>query len=54
MTGRPAKHGPEFALSNPATHPEPAVATSTETTRYGTAHAAAWHGLHPALTRRAA
>jgi DDE superfamily endonuclease len=54
MTGRPAKHGPEFALSDPATHPEPALATSTQTTRYGTAHAGAWHGLHPALTRRAA
>jgi hypothetical protein len=54
MTGRPAKHGPEFALSNPATHPQPPVSTSTETTRYGTAHADAWHRLHPTLTRRAA
>jgi DDE superfamily endonuclease len=54
MTGRPAKHGSEFALSDPATHPEPAVATSTETTRYGTAHADAWDRVHPALTRRAA
>jgi DDE superfamily endonuclease len=53
-TGRPAKHGPEFALSDPATHPEPAITTTTQTTRYATATACAWHGLHPALTRRAA
>jgi hypothetical protein len=52
--GRPLKHGPEFALSDPATHPEPAVATSTTTTRYGTARARAWSRLHPRLARRAA
>jgi hypothetical protein len=53
-TGRPPKHGPEFALSEPATHPGPAVRTSTETTRYGTAVACAWNRLHPRLTHRAA
>jgi hypothetical protein len=53
-TGRPAKHGPEFCLSDPATHPEPVVTTSTPTTRYGTARACAWSRLHPRLTRRAA
>ena len=53
-TGRPAKHGPEFKLSDPATHPEPAAETSTQTTRYGTAVASAWTHLHPLLTRRAA
>jgi DDE superfamily endonuclease len=52
--GRPLKHGPEFCLSDPATHPEPAVTTSTETTRYGTARACAWNWLHPRLVRRAA
>jgi DDE superfamily endonuclease len=52
--GRPIKHGPEFALADPATHPEPAVTTTTKTTRYGTAAACAWPGLHPTLTRRAA
>jgi hypothetical protein len=53
-TGRPPKHGPELALSQPATHPGPAVVTSTETTRYGTALACAWNRLHPRLTHRAA
>jgi hypothetical protein len=52
--GRPPKHGQEFALSQPATHPQPTVQTSTETTRYGTAAACAWNRLHPRLTHRAA
>ena len=51
-TGRPAKHGSEFALSDPATHPEPAAATTTATSRYGTARARAWNRLHPRLARR--
>ena len=37
--GRPPKHGPEFALADPATWPTPEHTTSTETTRYGTASA---------------
>ena len=53
-TGRPAKHGPEFALSDPATHPEPDATTTTQTSRYGTARACAWNRLHPLLARRAA
>lgn len=53
-TGRPAKHGPEFALPDPATHPEPHRTTSTQTTRYGTMTACTWDQLHPTLTRRAA
>lgn len=52
--GRPPKHGPEFALAKPTTWPEPAVTTSTDTTRYGTAAATAWDRLHPRLTHRAA
>jgi hypothetical protein len=50
--GRPPKHGPEFALDNPHTWPAPQHATTTETTRYGTAQAASWDRLHPRLTRR--
>lgn len=38
-TGRPPKHGPEFALDRSATWPEPRHTTTTETTRYGTATA---------------
>jgi hypothetical protein len=52
--GRPVRHGPEFALAGPANWPGPAVATSTATSRYGTAVAAAWDRLHPRLTHRAA
>lgn len=50
--GRPPKHGPEFALAKPATWPEPAHTTTTETTRYGTATAQSWDRLHPRLTHR--
>ncbi|MCW2502146.1 MAG: hypothetical protein JWO79_430 [Actinomycetia bacterium] len=52
--GRPRRHGGEFGLAGPATWPEPGVSTSTATSRYGTANAAAWDRLHPRLTHRAA
>jgi hypothetical protein len=52
--GRPRKHGGELALSDPATWPDPQVATSTMTSRYGMAAAAAWDRVHPRLTHRAA
>ncbi|MFF3672021.1 NF041680 family putative transposase [Microtetraspora malaysiensis] len=51
-TGRPPKHGPEFALDKPATWPEPQHTTTAETTRYGTAVATSWDRLHPRLTHR--
>jgi DDE superfamily endonuclease len=50
--GRPRVHGPEFKLPDPATHPTPEYHTSTDTTRYGTAHAHAWTRLYPFLARR--
>ena len=53
-TGRPHKHGGELALSDPATWPDPQVATSTPTSRYGMAVTAAWDRVHPRLTHRAA
>src|SRR6266487_5345188 len=43
--GRPSRHGAELRLAEPATWPEPAATTSTDTTRYGTAVAAAWDRL---------
>jgi DDE superfamily endonuclease len=52
--GRPPRHGREFALSDPAAWPAPAVTTTTATTRYGTAVAQGWDRLHPRLTHRAA
>jgi hypothetical protein len=52
--GRPPRHGRELALADPATWPDPAVMTTTQTTRYGTAAAQAWDRLHPRLTHRSA
>ena len=52
--GRPRRHGSEFALADPATWPGPLVATTTQTTQYGTATAQAWDRLHPRLTHRSA
>jgi hypothetical protein len=52
--GRPRKHGGELALADPASWPAPQAATSTLTSRYGMAQAAAWDRVHPRLTHRAA
>jgi hypothetical protein len=51
--GRPRKHGRELAPSDPAACPDLQIATSTATSRYGTAVAAAWDQVHPRLTHRA-
>jgi hypothetical protein len=51
-TGRPRKHGGEFALADPTTWPTPQHITVTATSRYGTAQATSWDRLHPRLTRR--
>jgi hypothetical protein len=40
--GRPRKHGCELALSCPQACPDPHLTTSTATSRYGMARAAAW------------
>jgi hypothetical protein len=40
------------ALADPATWPTPEHSSSTETTRYGTAQASAWHRCHPRLEHR--
>jgi len=52
--GRPRKHGRELPLSGPGACPDPQITTSTVTSRYGTAVAAAWDRVHPRLTHRAA
>jgi hypothetical protein len=52
--GRPRKHGGELALADPATWPVPQITTTTMTSRYGTAIAAAWDRVHPRLTHRSA
>ena len=51
-TGRPSRHGDTFDLDR--ADDQPAVATTSDTSRYGAARAHAWHRLHPRLTRRAA
>jgi DDE superfamily endonuclease len=52
--GRPPKHGREFRLADADTWSDPAVITTTATTRYGVAIAIGWDRLHPRLTHRAA
>lgn len=48
-TGRPPRHGPEFALDTPQTWPPPAHTTTADTPRYGTATATSRDRLHPLL-----
>jgi hypothetical protein len=52
--GRPPRHGVAFALSHPEDGPPPQVSTTTDTSRYGRAHAQAWDRLHPRLEHRGA
>jgi hypothetical protein len=51
--GRPLRHGAAFKLASERSWPAPAVTAVTETTRYGTARAAAWGRLHQQLASRA-
>lgn len=53
-TGRPRRHGTEFAFGDPATWGEPDITTRTETRLYGPALIRAWDRLHPKLTARIA
>ena len=52
--GRPPRHGAAFALARAQHGPPPRVATITDTSRYGRAHAQAWDRLHPRLEHRGA
>ena len=51
VLGRRARHGARFVFTDPASWPTPAHATTTDTTRFGQAHARSWDRLHPRLTR---
>ena len=52
---RPALQArPRAGPGRPCSCPDPHVATSTATSRYGTAVTAAWDRVHPRLTHRAA
>ena len=50
--GRPPRHGAALKLADAQSWPVPAVTTSTQTTRYGTATAMAWARLHQRLASR--
>jgi hypothetical protein len=52
--GRPLRHGPALRLAAQAARPAPDVTTTTQTSRYGTAAARAWHRIHPMLHARGA
>jgi hypothetical protein len=50
--GRGKRHGAEMKFKDSGTWPEPAHATTSRTSRYGTAVAWSWDRLHPKLTHR--
>jgi len=50
--GRPPRHGPRFALSEPDTWTEPDHQLHTHHPRYGNITVTAWDGLHPKLHQR--
>jgi hypothetical protein len=50
--GRPRRHGERFALSEPATWPDPDAELVAHDARYGNVYVQAWHGLHPKLHGR--
>lgn len=52
-SGRPLRHGAAVRPASERSWPAPAAATVTQTTRYGTARAAAWGRLHQQLASRA-
>jgi DDE superfamily endonuclease len=51
--GRPLRHGAALKLADERSWPAPAAATVTQTSRYGTARAAAWGQMHQRLACRA-
>jgi hypothetical protein len=50
--GRPRRHGPRFALSEPDTWPQPDTTLVTHDSRYGDVHVQAWTQMHPKLHGR--
>jgi len=51
--GRPPRHGPRFALSDPAaSRPAPDAEHRAQDKRYGDVHVQAWRGLHPKLASK--
>ncbi len=52
MVGRPRRHGPRFALSQPDTWPDPDTELVTHDPRYGNIRVQAWSQMHPKLHSR--
>ena len=52
--GRPRRHGPRFALSEPASWTAPDAEHRVHDKVYGDVHVQAWRGLHPKLPAKAA
>jgi hypothetical protein len=50
-TGRPRRHGAEFAFADPATWPAPTAALTRQDHQYGTVTVQAWAGLDPKQQR---
>ena len=50
--GSTTPHDPVMTLANATSWPTPDHTSATDTSRYGTARASAWHRLHPRLTHR--
>ncbi len=50
--GRPRRHGPRFALSDPTTWTDPDAELVTHDERHGHVRVQAWSGLHPKLHGR--
>jgi hypothetical protein len=51
VRGRSTRHGARFEFGDSGSWPTPAHTTTTDTTRYGAAHARSWDRLHTKLTR---
>lgn len=50
--GRPRRHGPRFALTEPTTWSDPDARLATHDARHGNVVVQAWSGLHPKLAGR--
>lgn len=50
--GRPPRHGAEFRLSDPTTHPAPVQESTGVHDRFGEVLARCWGRMHPKLDRR--
>jgi hypothetical protein len=50
--GRPRRHGPQFSLADPSTHPAPDTEQAFASPRYGNVRVRSWRGMHQALSRQ--